>query len=68
MVKSNTDRDQVVEIYTHPLCRMGIIHVGDYDAKGSERIHQAKRYQVKVRVAKQREHHLEQSTQVFGRC
>ena len=68
MVKSNTDRSQVAEIYTPPHCRMGIIHVGHYDAKGSEGIHQARRYQVKARVANEREHRLKQSTRVFGGC
>ena len=67
MFKSNADRSQVGEIYTHPGCSMGIIHVGHYDAKGSKRVHQARRYQVKVRVANQRELCLEQSAQVFGR-
>ena len=74
MAKSNTDQGQVGEIYTLPHCSMGIIHVGHYYAKGSERIHQARRYQLKVRVANQREHCLKQSepclkqsTQVFGR-
>ena len=42
------DRSQVWEIYTLSRCRMGIIHVGHYDANGSKRIHQARRYQVKV--------------------
>ena len=68
MVKSNTDQSQVGEIYTPPRCRMGIIHVGHYDAKDSEQIYQTRRYQVKVRVANQKEHHLKQSAQVFGRC
>ena len=67
MVKPNTDRSQVGEIYTPSRCRMGIMHVGHYDAKGSKRIHQA-RCQVEVRVANQRERHLKQSTQVFSRC
>ena len=68
MIKFNTDRSQVGEIYTPPHCRMGIIPMGHYDAKGPERIHQAKRYQVKVRVTNQTEHRLKQSTQVFGSC
>ena len=36
MVKSIMDQSQVREIYTPPRCRMGIIHVGNYDVKGSE--------------------------------
>ena len=68
MVKPNTDRSQVGEIYTPSRCRMGIMHVGHYDTKGSKRIHQARRCQVEVRVANQRERHLKQSTQVFSRC
>ena len=47
MIKSNTDRSQVREIYTLPYCRMSIIHMGHYDAKGSEQINHSKRYQVK---------------------
>ena len=58
MVKSNTDRSQVGEICTPRRCRMGVIHVGHFDAKSSEQIHQARRYQVKVGVANQREHRL----------
>ena len=68
MVKPNTDRSQVGERYTPSRCWVGIMHVGHYDARGSKRIHQARRYQVKVRVANQRERRLKQSTQVFSRC
>ena len=63
MVKSNMERSQVGEIYT-PSLQGGYYTCGNYDAKGSKRIHQARRYQFQVRVTNQRE----QCTRVSGRA